>query len=207
MGGSCLFRSIFFVIATVVLLLSAGSTRAKVIVNQSTKYYSVSGHTGEELARSMIEGASGLTNKRDTIAATEAEYRIGEADIGVRNGRCVVLDANVVLDITYHLPRWSNERTANPRLRSIWRKFHAELSKHERTHGEIAEKGAGDLERALKNLSGTVAFNCNDFGAFAEGRLRFLAMLIQMRHDSFDRRENYPNSAITRLQISLIQTR
>jgi predicted secreted Zn-dependent protease len=206
MGGSCLTRTRCLIFATAAILLSAASGYGEVIVRQSTKYFPVTGQSGIELGNSMVRGASGLTDKHDAIAATAAEYHIGEADIAIRNGRCVVLDVNIVLDLVYHLPRWKNEGTANPRLRAIWRKFHAELVKHERMHGEIAKKGAVDLERALKNLSGTVAFNCNDFGAFAEARLRFLAKLIQLRHDSFDRRENYPGSAITRLQISLIQT-
>jgi predicted secreted Zn-dependent protease len=197
----------YLVIATAGLLLSAGSAPAKIIVKESTKYYPINGKNGVELGRSMIKGAAGLTNKRDAIAATAAEYHIGETDIAVRNGRCVVLDVDLVLDLTYHLPRWKNEKSAKPRLRAIWRDFNTELVRHEKTHGEIAKQGAKELEGALKKLSGTVAFNCKDFGAFAKARLGLLANRLQMRHDIFDRRENYANSTISRLQISLIQTR
>lgn len=178
---------------------------AEIVVKERTKYYQISGRTGIELGRAMLAGASGPINKRHAIAATEASYGIGDAEIVARNGRCVVEEVTVTLELTYHLPKWRGANRASARLRRNWTGFFSELTRHEYQHGQIAREGARELEKTLMSMSGTIAFNCNDFGAFSTIRLNLLANRIKQRQLAFDRRENLRTSRISRLQATLLR--
>jgi predicted secreted Zn-dependent protease len=176
---------------------------ADVIVREQTKYFPVDGSNGFELSRSMLDGGRKRINMRHAIAATESSYSIGEADIAIKRGRCVVESIDVRVDLTYHFPRWTRQSQASAKLRRAWDQFYVELVRHEKQHGAIAKQGAAELERLLKRTSGTVAFGCNDFGAFAAMRLEAAARRIEQRQRAFDRRENFSSSKISRLQVRL----
>lgn len=191
-------------VLTVLLGLMAGAAHGEVIVKERTEYYSISGKSGAELGRAMLKGGRGTINKRHAIAATAAKYDIGDADIVVANGRCVVRDVRVTLHLTYYYPRWRGRQHARASLRKAWDQFYAELQRHEKQHGKIARDGARELEAMLKQLSGTTAFRCSDFGIFADARLTFLARRIRQRQLAFDRRENLAASRISRLQAALV---
>jgi predicted secreted Zn-dependent protease len=191
-------------IITIVLIDRAGNASAEVIVREHTKYYPVHGTTGIELSKSMLAGAGEHIKLHHVVAATEADYEFNEADIVVENGRCVVKEIRVQVNLVYLFPQWQPESRASPYLRAIWNQFYAELVRHEMQHGNIAKQGARELEQALKNISGNVALGCNDFGTFAAVRLESLARRIELRQLAFDRRENFSTSKIARLQVALM---
>ncbi|HSO48860.1 MAG TPA: DUF922 domain-containing protein, partial [Rhizobiaceae bacterium] len=143
---------------------------AKVVVKENVKYYSVKGRSGIEVSKAMLVGGARNINMRHAIAATTTRFSISDAKVGVKNGRCVVEDVKVTLNIEYLYPKWSSVNQAKPRVRKAWDSFYAELLKHERTHGAIAKKAAARMEKELKGLSGTVALGCRDFGRFADQR-------------------------------------
>ena len=196
-----------YFLAITTLLATYGLAEGKIIVRERTEFYAVTGSSGEELARSMLSGARGPINMRHAIAATEAAYTVGDANIVVRRGRCVVESVEVVLDLTYYLPRWADKGRGSSNLRARWKSFYAELVRHEKQHGRIAREGAAELERALLSISGTTAFDCNDFGAFSTLRLNWLSNRIRQRQLAFDRRENLRSSRISQLQSALIRAR
>ncbi|MCU0789739.1 MAG: DUF922 domain-containing Zn-dependent protease [Nitratireductor sp.] len=185
--------------------LAPASAFAKVAVKEKVKYYPVRGKDGIEVSKAMLVGGARNINMRHAIAATTTRFSISDAEVVVRNGRCVVDDVKVTLDITYLYPKWSTMNQARPKMRKAWDAFYAELVKHERTHGEIARKAAVRMERELKKLSGTVALGCRDFGKFADQRFERISNELKKQQLAFDARENRDSSKITRLQVSLLK--
>lgn len=186
--------------------ITARPAHAKVVVKEETTFYTVKGNNGRELSRAMLRGGGEQINLRHAIAATATRFDVGEADIAVEGGRCVVKNVTVTLHITYLYPKWAARGRASKQLRNVWDRFYAELQRHERTHGKIAREGARELEKELKRTSGTVLFGCNDFGRFSTLRINALVNSLKRRQLSFDRRENLRTSRITQLQVALIQT-
>ena len=188
-------------------LLLPDVATAEIIVRESTRYYHVHGSDGFEVSRAMLSGGSRNINMRHAIAATSTKFSLGEADIGVKNGRCVVTDVEVRLEIEYLYPKWASKASASGSVRRTWDSFYAELLKHEQTHGKIAKKAASRMEKELKKLSGTVALGCRDFGRSADRRFQRIADELKREQLAFDARENRQESRISKLQIALLKAK
>ncbi len=179
---------------------------AKVVVSEATKYYSIKGKNGLEVSKAMLSGGARNINMRHAIAATATRFDIGKADVAVKDGRCIVKDVVVKLDIVFYYPAWPGKQGASAQTRKAWDAFYAELLKHERTHAAIAKDGAKQLEKELKRISGTVASGCRDFGRFSAPRLQAVAANLKNRQLAFDAKENQKSSKITKLQIALLKS-
>ncbi len=202
------FKGIVLAGAIAVATVSAPMTaNAKVVVSEATKYYSIKGKNGLEVSKAMLSGGARNINMRHAIAATATRFDVGKADVVVKNGRCVVNDVVVKLDITFYYPTWPGKKGASAQTQKAWNAFHAELEKHERTHASIAKDGAKQLEKELKRISGTVASGCRDFGRFSAPRLNAVAANLKNRQLAFDAKENQKNSKITKLQIALLKSK
>jgi predicted secreted Zn-dependent protease len=186
-------------------VLAPSAAVAKVVVKEKVKYYPVKGRDGIEVSKAMLVGGARNINMRHAIAATTTRFSISDAEVVVRDGRCVVQDVKVTLDIAYLYPKWSTMKQASPKVRKAWDAFYAELVKHERTHGEIAKKAAARIERELKKLSGTVALGCRDFGKSADQRFERISNELKQQQLAFDARENKGSSRITKLQVALLK--
>jgi predicted secreted Zn-dependent protease len=187
-------------------LLVPATASAKVVVKETVKYYPVKGRDGLEVSKAMLVGGSRNINMHHAIAATSTRFSLSDAQVGVKNGRCVVNDVKVTLDIVYLYPKWSMKDAAGRKVRKAWDTFYAELLKHEQTHGKIAKAAAARIEKELKSLSGTVALGCKDFGKFADRRFNKIADELKKQQLAFDARENRDSSKITKLQIALLKS-
>jgi predicted secreted Zn-dependent protease len=200
------FPALFlFAIIGAASLLAPAPASAKVVVKENVKYYPVKGRSGIEVSKAMLVGGARNINMRHAIAATTTRFSISDARVGVKNGRCVVEDVKVTLSIEYLYPKWSTVQQAKPKVRKAWDSFYAELVKHERTHGAIARKAAERMEKELKNLSGSVALGCRDFGKFADQRFDKISNDLRRQQVAFDARENKGSSRITKLQVALLK--
>ncbi len=186
-------------------MLVPASASAKIVVTEKIKYYPVKGRDGLEVSKAMLVGGSRTISMHHAIAATSTRFSISDAEVGVRNGRCVVNDVKVTLDIVYLYPKWSMKNSANPKVRKAWDRFYAELLVHEQTHGKYAKAAAARIEKELKSLSGTVALGCRDFGKFADRRFNKIADDLKKQQTAFDVKENRDSSKITKLQIALLK--
>lgn len=201
------FRLLVSIVFGVALVLGAvPSADAKVVVQEKVTYYPISGRTGIDLGKAMVQGGARAINMRHAIAATATRFDFLNPKLAVENGRCVVKDVTVKLTITYHYPKWGNPGGASGRLRQAWKSFYAELLRHERTHGRIARKYAGRVENELKRMSGTVAFGCRDFGGWSQARMKAISAQLKNEQAAFDTREDRRNSKITRLQVVLLKS-
>jgi predicted secreted Zn-dependent protease len=184
----------------------AHSASARVIINERTKFYTVSGKTGPQLFKSILRRGPKVRNVGHAIASTGTALKIRNIKTVVNRRECKVTNVDVIVDITYTLPRWTGSRGASAKVRDTWKQFNARVLRHEQTHGRISREYAREVEKKIKQARGRASRNCKNFG---KRQLRSLARLqrnIRKRHERFDRREGRARSRIRLLQRSLIKS-
>ena len=196
------------VMATAVVLgLSLGQAFGKVIIREKTKYYTITGKTGAQIARSIDRKGPKLGRHRHAIATTDSLLRVLDIKTAIKRDRCRVTSATIRLDLTYTYPRWKNRRTTSPALRKAWDRFMERVVVHEKHHGKIAQKHARAMEKELRKVRGSVSKKCRDFNRDARKRFARLSKRIDREHARFDRREGRPTARVRRLQRALYRAR
>ncbi len=180
---------------------------AGVKVKTSTSYYSISGKDGKALNDSMLKGGGSRIKLNHAVAATETELDFGEPKLVIENGKCMVKDIDVYLNIRYIYPKWVGQNGASRETRQRWNTFWRELKRHEENHGKIALAGAKALEEQLKKMTGSVAIGCANFGNFAGMRLQAIIRKTAIAQRNFDRREYADSSKISKLQRLLYESK
>lgn len=179
---------------------------ARVIIKERTKYYSLRGNNGRQLYKSIGKRGPKGKNGRHAIAQTRTKFAVKRIKTGIKGGRCVVKSADVIVDITYLIPRWNAGRKASPKIRAVWKKFQARAIRHENKHGDINKKFAKEVERELLGTRARVSSGCKNFGDRAMKRIGRLSKRAARRHRSFDRREAWAISRSARLQRALYRS-
>ncbi len=193
--------------ATIVLAYSLVNTAsARVIINERTKYYSVSGKNGPQLFKSILRRGPKVRSVGHAIAATRSELKIRNIKTFVNKRECKITNVDVIMNITYTLPRWNGSRRASATVQNNWKKFNARVVKHEQTHGRISREYAREIEKKIKSTRARVSRNCKDFGERQLRSLSRLQRVITRRHARFDRREGRRGARIRMLQRSLIKS-
>lgn len=183
------------------------AAQAGVKVKVSKTYYPVSGRSGESLNAAMLRGGGARIRLTDAVAATETKMDFSEPKIGVNGSKCVIEDVDVILDIRYTFPKWTDRAKAPKAVQQRWDAFYRELVRHEEEHGRIAKRGAEAFERELRKLSGNVSFGCRDFGLFARQRLDTVIRQTAAAQQAFDRIEYGAASTISKAQRLLYEAR
>lgn len=202
------YRKVFApLVAAALAILVHGQALADVVIAESTRYYAIQGRDGFEVSKAMLSGGARNISLRHAIAATSTRFRVGNADVAVENGRCVVKDVKIHLEIEYLYPRWDSKARASGAVRSAWDRFYTELLRHEQTHGRYAKETARMLEKELKRLKGSVALGCRDFAVKADRRFDQIAAQLKRKQLAFDASENRKTSKISKLQIALLKAK
>lgn len=207
MGCIRLKNYIAALVALVGLAVVPTYADAKVIVKKSTKYYTVTGKSGVEIAKGLVSKGPRRTKLSHAIASTGWRYEFGKPKQVVRGRKCKISDITITVHLKYTLPKWKPSKGASKELRTNWKEFSKLVTKHEHKHGAIAEQGAKTIEKAIKGLSGNVSKGCKDFGRNAAGKFKRIALSINRKQVAFDRREKFALSKIARVQRKLIRTK
>lgn len=146
--------------------------QAEVKTSLKTKYYNVSGRTPETLVKSIFKSAPALAQGKRALGSARLKFD-WDIDAEQTNYKCQVNDLEVSLEILVTLPRWRNEKGADPQLRAFWRSFYGFVEKHENRHVTIAKQHATQLERMFNRVP--AADNCKLLTArLAAGAKRIL---------------------------------
>jgi len=198
-------RGVFYLLAAIAFAItSVCSANAGLRIKERTKYYSISGKTGKQLFRSI--GRKG-PRRGHAIATTRTDVKVRNIRTKKRGRSCIVTRADVIVTLTYTLPRWRGSRRASKRVRRSWNAFAARVNRHERKHGQISKKYAKKLYREIRRMKGRVSRNCRDFGDRAARRIAKLQSQADREHARFDRREASSRARVRRLQVALIKAR
>lgn len=181
-------RGIFLVVLGAVLLaMSAGIAEAKVIIKESTKYYTVSGKTGAQIYKQLArKGPLIGRSKNHYIATATINFAIKNIDSYGWRDQCVIRNMDVVLTVVYRIPKWKRHKGASRELVSAWDEFIAHVWRHEKHHVKIAKDTAYELWRALKGVKGTRSKQCNDMLNPAKRRAETVYKRHALKQARFD---------------------
>ncbi len=116
------------------------------------QYFTLNAHNAAELDRELSRrgpmlAKTGARHPGMTRMRFDSKVKFGS------NGKsCQVVDADIVVRATVHLPRWKQRRTAPRDLAIVWDTLSADIKRHEESHIVIARTAAGDMERQVKAL-------------------------------------------------------
>jgi len=200
-------KRMFATIAVFLAFAIFTTASARVIINERTKFYNVSGKNGQQLFKAILRRGPKVRNVGHAIASTGTSIRIRNVKTSVNRRECKVASVDVVVDITYTLPRWRGARRASPKLRRDWERFNARVVRHEQTHGRISREYAREVEKQIKSTRGRASRNCKNFGKSQIRSIQRLQRGVARRHARFDRREGRSGARIRRLQRTLLVSR
>lgn len=140
--------TISIAIASITIIPAANATT----VLRKYQYFTLSAHNAAELDRELSRrgpmlAKTGARHPGMTRMRFDSKVKFGS------NGKsCQVVDANIVVRATVHLPRWKQRRAAKRDLAIVWDTLSADIKRHEESHIVIARTAAGDMERQIKAL-------------------------------------------------------
>ncbi len=201
-----LTKRLLAAITVVLAFTMVNVASARVIINERTKYYSVSGKNGPQIFKSILRRGPKVRSVGHAIASTRTQLKLRNIKTVVNKRECKVTNVDVIVNITYTLPRWKGSRGASTKVRNNWKKFNARVVKHEQTHGRISREYAREIEKKIKSTRARASRKCRDFGKRQIRSISRLQRTIRKRHARFDRREGRRGARIRMLQRSLVKS-
>jgi len=163
---------------------------ADVILKKDISFYKVSGDTGKEIFKSMLDNGPKVGRRNDhALATTEYEYDVTNVDVKIDRGRCVPTNLDVVVKVKYLYPKWRRSKSASKATRVAWGNFEKTVIWHENQHVKIALDYAKEYEKVLRKMRMRVSNNCSRASALS----RFGVVRAALKHNReqrrFDRRD------------------
>ncbi|MEM7214773.1 MAG: DUF922 domain-containing protein [Pseudomonadota bacterium] len=186
----------------------ADEAHSKVILKEQITYYNVKGRTGREIFKSMIENGPQLGGRRGhALATTEYNYDVQNIDVEIRNGRCIPVELDVHLNVTYTYPRWVGNNAAKGTTQRAWKRFNKSVIWHEKQHVKIAMEYAKDYEKALRKSKLRASQNCSTASFGSVWRATRAALKHNRKQKQFDRRDLRPGGRGYEAQLNLIRAK
>ncbi|MCQ2003941.1 DUF922 domain-containing Zn-dependent protease [Rhizobium sp. NRK18] len=144
--------SILLATALIAAIVLPARSEARPVIQKTYRYFPIHGKTAEDLDRELMRrGPKSRTSGLHHPGLTRIRFD-GKATYQQANGRCRVTKAQVILDTTIYLPKWTNRRHADRSLAIVWDTLSTDIRRHEERHAEIARTHAFEMERALLAL-------------------------------------------------------
>lgn len=178
-----------------IAMLSPLTVQAGVIVKEKTNFYDVSGATGKQIFRKfgvnkVSKGNSLHFGGRHAIASTDFVVEVKNIKKAIVANNCRITNANVLINVTYSLPRWTDAQKASPNMRNEWSKFMDYVIWHERHHVKLAKDFAKKYLALIKETRYPALANCSSMPKEAKNKLKKLVKFHKRTQQAFDRAEN-----------------
>jgi predicted secreted Zn-dependent protease len=173
---------------------------AEVRAAEKVVSYSVHGHSGIELYRSIGEHGPKSRNGR-AIALTD--YRLTWTRKYVpEGGNCRLTTAVPHLTLITHLPKPSGKLPA--RTEALWATFIAGITAHERIHGEIIKETVDAIRSATEGLTVSGDPSCRKIRTEVTRRVAALADEMRKKNRDFDHVEMGKGGNVQQLILALV---
>ena len=159
----------------------------RVSISEKTSFYSITGRTASELARSMGRKGPYSFQHRKRAWATATRNLSYQLLRRKTSKGCRVKGAKVRLKVTYHLPKPRSLSGVQRRHRKKWKKMYRLLSNHERVHGKYYKQFANKVYRGLVRLG--TARSCRTLDRKAKALVNRLSAADSIRNQKFDARD------------------
>ena len=174
-------------IAISCLSMITAIAEAKVIIKERTKFYSVTGKTGDQIYRQMLRKGPRIgRSKEHYIATATINFEIVNIDGYEWGKQCVIRDLDVVIDVVYRIPKWKRPNNPSREVVSAWEAFLAHIWRHEKRHTAIAKDTAYELWRAVKGVKGSRSKDCKDMLKPAQKRAERVYIRYNKKQERFD---------------------
>lgn len=150
-----------------------------------TSYYRIRGSSVSDLRSGIGRHGPG---KFDAVTKWSTQYAFTSAPAA---DGCSPENVRVELSVEFVLPKWSPDTGAPPALRSLWSDYSSALRRHESIHRRIAEAGAKELLRALRDLG---PFPCERLDQTAARTARRIVRQTSERQRQYDDATNHGSS-------------
>lgn len=151
-----------------------------------TEHYPIFGTTGIALLNEMSakgpQGYSGYTSH-------EYNYNYRTRMI---NGRCRLSQMSINLDITYTMPRWENQSSADAALQDRWEAWYSVLEQHEQGHGAFTRAGYDDILSEWRRIG--TSENCQDIRSQVEQIYNTVRARVNQQNIEYDQVTNHGQS-------------
>ena len=159
-----------------------------VIVTRSALTYPIVGNDIDEL-RDRLRAQLNLDAAAGGHALTRSEIQVGY-DFERSGGKCTLIQAQIVLDVTTVLPSWHPNQPVPAALRHQWQQVSMALDTHERGHADHALAASEALRHQLAQLPAT-APSCREIESAAQ-RILFRVMThLKFRDQRYDMRTQF----------------
>ena len=131
-----IFHTVFIALCSVFLVSSPKFATARVILKEKITFYDVTGRTGREIFKSMVDNGPKLGGRRGhALATTEYEYDVKNLDVKIENGRCIPSRLDILVQVKYTFPKWTPKGSVKSTTREAWKDFSKSVRWHEEQHG------------------------------------------------------------------------
>ena len=174
-----------FLLAGLAAVPLSGPAAAKVTISQKTKYYTIHGSTPKAFFQSLERAAPFFDDGR---ALGVSRLKFNSKVKGVQTATtCRIENPDVRLEVLMTLPRWADEKRADPKLQLFWKIFSAFVRKHEEHHVEIAMKHARMLQQVYSRIP--AAPDCKRLKLRLDSAARRILTQHHVQQTKFDARE------------------
>ncbi len=197
----------FLCFAICMLSVSMGEANARLIINEQTKTYNVSGKSGKQVHAKFGRRGPWKMRRKHAIAATQRKFDFKNIKIVKRGNKCVFAKMDIYLSLTYYYPNWINKSSASKKTQRLWGSFMRELVRHEKTHGKFFKETLRQFEKELVRISRKSFKSCRQMNAIALRKLETIYKKGEVRHLAFDRREGKPSAKIRKLEKAFLKSK
>ena len=192
MKACLLFCGLALVCTFSVVILGATATdahaqRSSIKINETTKFYRITGKSAGEFAISMSKKGPYSRQHRRRAWATATRDMTYQLYHQKSKSRCTIKAVRVRMKITYEMPKLASTRGVSKRQRNNWNRMYNLLNKHERTHGLYYKQFAKKVYASLRKMKAQP--NCRALERSAAQIVARLGKEDKERNVNFDRRD------------------
>lgn len=132
--------------------IDLGPTPSGVVVDARLQYYDVSAASMAELRRAMVQ-LGPRWEGRTYQAVTESRFRWNY--VSARWGQLLCEPTRIRVSVQTYVvfPRWNPSAEPDSAMIEWWQQLSVGLMEHERGHARLSVKTAGDIARALEEMT------------------------------------------------------
>ena len=179
----------FLIALAISVPLAIADAAAAVVVREKTSYYKVSGLTGSAIYDQIEKKGPRIKGRKEHLVATASfdfNFDTKKFKASMSGGQCRIVDAVIVLTVTYRMPQWVDDKRASPAVRRAWKQFVDFVWQHEKRHMEIARDAAHQMLRAVKSARGDARRECAGIEDGIEDKIAAILERHNRRQKEFD---------------------
>lgn len=183
------------------------SAQAKVIINEKTTYYTVTGNSGRAINKSIKAYRIVGSKKTNQIGVTHVVFATKNILTNYSGGKCGIKYVDVVVNINYILPKWKKTKLTSKQLNKNWNSFSKAVMDHEKVHGNIWKEAYKNIDSKIKKTSFNDSPNCSKLQFKIKQITGVEEAKAHLLNKKFELKDKRKSSVISRAFLKLVATK